>query len=269
LNKVALSHAALAIAVAASSIAYAGTPVKPHLDPAAPGYAWPAADFDRDGIYDRVDHCPDSPAGCTVDHYGCSIDRDGDGVCDGLDRCPDTPYGMKVDRHGCAEGSAQIQVRHAVAAAWAPAPIELKRKLFKFGYLKYDNKVFFGTGSSHLLPGGRSELRQIARLMKSYPSLRFEVGGHADSRGSAEYNLSLSQRRAQAVRAYLEHDGKVNMNQLAARGYGESQIVRRERSASELQANRRVEFRLTNPEALPRGVKEVGPHGANMATLYR
>ena len=58
-------------------------------------------DSDGDGVYDGLDQCPDTPKGCTVDAKGCPSDADKDGVCDGLDQCPNTPAGAKVDAKGC------------------------------------------------------------------------------------------------------------------------------------------------------------------------
>jgi OmpA-OmpF porin, OOP family len=58
-------------------------------------------DSDEDGVRDKLDKCPDTPRGCTVDANGCPIDSDGDGVCDGLDQCPKTPRGATVDAKGC------------------------------------------------------------------------------------------------------------------------------------------------------------------------
>src|SRR5437773_7401724 len=85
--------------------AWAGPPPEKarFVDPQAPCYRWPAVDMDADGVFDRIDHCPNTPKGCTVDAWGCEHDADNDGVSDGIDRCPGTPPGMKVDRQGCSE----------------------------------------------------------------------------------------------------------------------------------------------------------------------
>src|SRR5207253_1569857 len=61
----------------------------------------PATDSDGDGVPDRRDACPNTPAGATVDARGCPSDSDGDGVLDGLDRCANTPRGAHVDAAGC------------------------------------------------------------------------------------------------------------------------------------------------------------------------
>jgi OOP family OmpA-OmpF porin len=58
-------------------------------------------DGDGDGVYDGLDKCPGTPKGCTVGPTGCQSDADGDGVCDGLDQCADTPRGATVDATGC------------------------------------------------------------------------------------------------------------------------------------------------------------------------
>jgi len=66
----------------------AGTPV--HLK-----------DSDGDGVADKYDKCPNTPAGAVVDKVGCPIDSDKDGVPDGIDKCPNTPVGATVDAVGC------------------------------------------------------------------------------------------------------------------------------------------------------------------------
>jgi outer membrane protein OmpA-like peptidoglycan-associated protein len=60
-----------------------------------------AADADSDGIDDRRDRCPRTPAGAVVDASGCPSDSDGDGHLNGLDRCPNTPIGVLTDTSGC------------------------------------------------------------------------------------------------------------------------------------------------------------------------
>lgn len=68
-------------------------------------YAGPLGprDSDRDGVPNREDRCPDTPAGLEVDPTGCNLprDSDNDGVLDGGDRCPGTPAGQRVDISGC------------------------------------------------------------------------------------------------------------------------------------------------------------------------
>lgn len=58
-------------------------------------------DTDLDGVFDGIDECPDTPVGAFVDAVGCPSDTDGDGVFDGIDQCPDTPAGQEVGLDGC------------------------------------------------------------------------------------------------------------------------------------------------------------------------
>lgn len=58
-------------------------------------------DADVDGVADRLDKCPDTPAGVVVDAAGCPIDDDADGVPDYLDKCKNTPADVEVDSFGC------------------------------------------------------------------------------------------------------------------------------------------------------------------------
>src|SRR5262249_47183461 len=99
---------AASLALLGASLAEAQIPGNAHVDAKAPCFRWPAVDMDGDGVFDRIDHCPNTPKGCVVDRYGCDTDADGDGVCDGLDQCPDTPHGTKVDEHGCPGATAAV-----------------------------------------------------------------------------------------------------------------------------------------------------------------
>ena len=58
-------------------------------------------DSDKDGVEDKLDKCPNTPLGVTVDANGCPLDEDKDGVPDYLDKCPSTPAGVQVDTLGC------------------------------------------------------------------------------------------------------------------------------------------------------------------------
>lgn len=145
-------------------------------------------------------------------------DSDGDGVVDSRDRCPDTPRGVAVDADGCTrKGSITLE------------------------------GVSFELNSAELTAASRPVLDRLAADLKKYPRLRVEVQGHTDSSGSDEYNLKLSERRAQAVRDYLIAHG-VAATQLEARGYGETQPIESNATAEGRARNRRVVMKvLDNP----------------------
>jgi OOP family OmpA-OmpF porin len=251
----------LGLMLASAVLAQAGTPGSPGVDPNAPCYSWPAVDMDGDGVFDRVDHCPDTPAGCTVDQYGCGTDSDGDGVCDGVDQCPDTPKGTRVNASGCPMGAAAAAPPPPPRAAQPPPPpppppppSPMERQLVETGSIRLEN-VYFETASAQLLPESETTLREAGETLEKYPNLRIEVQGYTDTRGAAAYNMRLSQSRAESVRAFLIEHFQLERDNLTARGYGETQPETAERNDEELLRNRRVVLKVMNPEALPRGVK--------------
>lgn len=90
----------------------------------------------------------------------------------------------------------------------------------------------------------------LLKLMRDKPNLNIEILSHTDSRGNDDYNMSLSQQRAQSVVNYLVSQG-ISRSRLTARGYGESRLKNRcsngvECSEAEHQENRRTEFRIIN-----------------------
>src|SRR5262245_3397019 len=181
-----------------------------YVDPGAPCYRWPAVDYDGDGVFDRVDRCPGTAKGCTVDQYGCSSDSDGDGVCDGVDRCPGTAAGMEVDAQGCAANQrATSQVTSPPAEPPRevekpkPQPVqpsrptsESERQLVESGRIRLEN-VYFETNSAVLLPESETSLREAGEALEKFPDLRIEVEGHTDTRGTRAHNQRLSQARAE------------------------------------------------------------------------
>ncbi len=107
--------------------------------------------------------------------------------------------------------------------------------------------VEFELNSDALTGGSRTTLDGVAADLKKYPQLRIELQGHTDSSGSDAYNMSLSKRRAEAVRTYLVQQG-VPAPQLDARGYGESMPIESNTTAEGRATNRRVAmFVLANP----------------------
>jgi OmpA-OmpF porin, OOP family len=190
-------------------------------------------DSDGDGVYDGLDRCPETPAGAVVDESGCPIDSDGDGVYDGIDRCPDTPSGVKVDERGC------------------PIPTSIREtELLDTGLIRLSN-VRFESGKATLRPESYVVLREVGAILARWPQLRIEIGGHTDSIGPEDFNLRLSEQRAQAVYEWLvENFPSASTSQYIVRGYGESRSIATNDTAEGRAENRRVEFRVLNREVL-------------------
>jgi OOP family OmpA-OmpF porin len=138
------------------------------------------------------------------------LDSDNDGVCDSLDKCPGTPAGYKVDAVGC--------------------PITVSIQL----------DVKFDFDKSVVKPEYRSEVQKAAVFLNNHPGSTAVVEGHTDSKGSDEYNLKLSDRRANAVRDYLIKEFNVSASRVSAVGYGETQPIATNDTEAGRALNRRV-----------------------------
>jgi outer membrane protein OmpA-like peptidoglycan-associated protein len=103
------------------------------------------------------------------------------------------------------------------------------------------NAARFDTGSSQIAPAYAPELARVVALLKAMPNLTALVIGHADQRGDAALNLSLSEARATAVVEYLSGQG-INADRLSAQGVGDQSPLTRQSDAAGLALNRRTEF---------------------------
>ena len=100
-------------------------------------------------------------------------------------------------------------------------------------------RVHFDLDSAEFHPEDRAGLDRISRCLRAEQALHVTIEGNADERGTEEYNLSLGQRRAQAVDKYLLTMG-VNDNQLKTISYGKEKPVCREHDEACWAQNRRA-----------------------------
>lgn len=101
--------------------------------------------------------------------------------------------------------------------------------------------VEFQPSRAVLTPRGKAALDQLAAVLAQTPGVPVEIGGHTDARGSETGNQRLSQRRAEACRAYLMTQG-VAGQRLTSKGYGEAKPVADNQTEEGRQRNRRTEF---------------------------
>jgi outer membrane protein OmpA-like peptidoglycan-associated protein len=101
--------------------------------------------------------------------------------------------------------------------------------------------VLFDSGQYTLKPAARERLARISGIVLAYPELRLEVEGHTDSTGGEEFNQRLSEKRAASVRDYLVDSG-ITMNNVIARGFGETEPIADNSTAAGRKLNRRVEM---------------------------
>jgi outer membrane protein OmpA-like peptidoglycan-associated protein len=102
--------------------------------------------------------------------------------------------------------------------------------------------ILFETGKSDLKPESTPTLKAIAAALKGHPDLKVEIQGHTDNVGSAASNMTLSQARADAVKAALQADYAIDASQLTAKGYGDTKPVTKNTTPEGRANNRRVEI---------------------------
>lgn len=101
--------------------------------------------------------------------------------------------------------------------------------------------VLFATGRYDLKPGTREKLARLAGIIISHPGLKLQIEGYTDNVGSDEYNMRLSEKRAESVREYLTAQG-INPDNITSQGFGKTNFVAENTTATGRQQNRRVEM---------------------------
>ena len=149
--------------------------------------------------------------------------------------------------------SLQVDQAREAAARAQQEQAELRRKLvIQFnqiletresarGLIVNMSDVLFDTARYTLKPGAREKLAKVSGIILAHPGLKIAVEGHTDSVGGDEYNMKLSENRANAVRSYLLSQG-LNSSSVTAQGFGKDRPVADNETAAGRQQNRRVEL---------------------------
>ncbi len=140
--------------------------------------------------------------------------------------------------------SKKVKARNlaSVQPKFAPEVKLISATSFKV-VLNDQNGVYFNTDSDRISKRTKKYLLLMGRVLKKYPKVwkSLKVEGHADQRGTYQYNFDLSLRRARTVYLYLKHAG-ANSKKISLRGHSFSKPVDSGRSLSSLSKNRRVEM---------------------------
>jgi peptidoglycan-associated lipoprotein len=118
------------------------------------------------------------------------------------------------------------------------------------------SRVFFDFDASSLTAEGKSALDANAAIMSQFPDVKLEIQGHADERGTTEYNLALGQKRADSVVQYLLARG-IAPSRARSVSYGEERPLDGRSVETAWEQNRRAEFKITwSGDAPVRGTTE-------------
>lgn len=152
-----------------------------------------------------------APAAPPAPKVSMKKDSDGDGVYDDADQCPGTPMGAKVNKAGC----------------WV-----------------LDN-VLFDFDKDAVRAVAQPMLNNVVMVMEKSPGLNIELQGHCDNIGSADYNMGLSNRRANSVKTYLVNAG-ISADRIMTKGFGFNKPVALNDTDQGRALNRRVEIHPAN-----------------------
>ncbi len=133
-----------------------------------------------------------------------------------------------------AEADEAVRVQAAKKAAEIK---ELKRQ--EIAKLRSEHIIYFGFDVSNVTEEFSSILDAHASYLNANSSVKVLIEGHADERGTPEYNIALGERRAKAVVTYLENMG-VAASQLTVVSYGEEKPMVKDRSEDAFSKNRRA-----------------------------
>lgn len=109
--------------------------------------------------------------------------------------------------------------------------------------ITFDSGLLFDVDKATLKTASRAQLAELATILNKYEDTDILLEGHTDATGSDEYNLDLSQKRAQAVANYLAINN-VNATRFTTMGYGEMQPIASNETSYGRQENRRVEVAI-------------------------
>jgi outer membrane protein OmpA-like peptidoglycan-associated protein len=201
-----------------------GTPDKMDLCPDVfgPKESKGCPDKDGDGLLDKDDECPEEAG--PVENKGCPWrDTDKDGVLDKDDVCPTVP-GV-AEYKGCPP----------------PPPMkEAEQKIIEKAFASLE----FATAKDVIKPKSFPSLNALAKLLVQHSNdWTLKLSGHTDNEGSAEKNMVLSEKRANAVKAYLVKKG-VKPEKVLTEWFGQTQPIADNTTPAGRQKNRRVEMKI-------------------------
>lgn len=148
---------------------------------------------------------------------------------------PSTPVQTTPDTagQGARRAAAEEEERRRAAAAATAAARNTLAEM-----------VFFDYDQSDIRGDMQDVLNRKVAIMRTNPGLTLRIEGHADERGTVEYNLALSLRRANTVRDYMTGFG-IDASRLEVTGYGEERPLEQGSNEEAWSRNRRAEFQVT------------------------
>ena len=132
---------------------------------------------------------------------------------------PDT---VEINTLGLTESKEIQQVFFLRPLPPPPPPVEEVEREVETGEAVTLENILYDFNKADILPAAENDLRVLQQVMETYPEMIIELGSHTDSRGDADYNQKLSQRRAASARKWLIVKGGIAGTRIKTQGYGKS-----------------------------------------------
>ena len=154
------------------------------------------------------------------------LDSDNDGIIDSLDKCGDTPSTHQIDNYGCSLSMfVETTEQHEVGS------------------------ILFANNSSIVKKESYDKIEKLATYMNNNPKSTVLILGHSSDVGQADYNMMLSDKRANSVANILIEKYRINRNRVSAKGEGITQPIIEGNSPEANKANRRIEAYITDSKS--------------------
>ncbi len=169
---------------------------------------------------------------------------------------PETDYAIQASKETGEPDTRYLSVSGVQSTINKKAPLKLYstielEKVKKGVSIKIEN-IYYDLNKWFIRPDAAKELDKLVKILKDNPRLEIELASHTDCRGTAESNMQLSSKRAEAAVAYLASQG-IAANRMTAAGYGETRLVNKcacegtvivPCTDDQHQENRRTEFKI-------------------------
>lgn len=204
-------------------------------------------DDDKDGVVNKLDKEPNTPADCPVDTRGVKLDSDGDGIANCEDKEPFSPPGYPIDPNGVAQVPKMLtepEMKNIGDQRYAMKD-DLKNCCEKKGGMNewFLPMIHFDLNKSDIKVDFLPELKYVSVVMKKNPDMKIVVKGHTDVRNGDCYNEKLSYNRAKQAIEYLVSTYGIARDRFILQYGGETDnLVKDTSKEAGHYMNRRVEF---------------------------
>lgn len=156
-------------------------------------------------------------------------------------------YGLSISQPGYLFRSFHFDLQD-IHSVNDPLTLEIGLEKIELNKSTVLSNIFFATDSWQLKPESDLQLAEIVAFMQQNPTLKIEIGGHTDLTGSEAHNITLSEKRAEAVVVRLKESG-IDSSRMVSRGYGYSQPAGDNRTEQGRAQNRRTEMKVVQLSA--------------------